>query len=146
MLQPTMTSGIKIKTTLDTSTPAITAAISPIPATMAATPKTFSPVRRTDLGYPRTTQLRGRLPAVRLPQHPDEHHSKRPSSSESRQRSAWGGGPALPPIPACKTCPARRHFDISDQLHVRDYPRLRTGLPSHAASGQGGPHLLWGRL
>jgi hypothetical protein len=38
------------------------------------------------------------------------------------------------------------HFDISDQLHVRDYPRLRAGLPCHAASGQGGPHLLWGRL
>jgi len=35
MLQPIITSGIKIKTTLDTSTPAITAAISPIPAKMA---------------------------------------------------------------------------------------------------------------
>jgi hypothetical protein len=52
MLQPIITRGIKIKTTFDTSTPAITAAISPIPATMAATPKAFSPVRRTDLGYP----------------------------------------------------------------------------------------------
>jgi hypothetical protein len=41
--------------------------MSPIPATMANTPKTFSPVRRTDLGYPRTTQPRGRLPAVRPP-------------------------------------------------------------------------------
>ena len=78
MLQPIITSGIKIKTTSDTSTPAITAAISPIPATMAATPKTFSPVRRTDLGYPRTTPLRGRLPAVRLPQHSDQHRPERP--------------------------------------------------------------------
>jgi hypothetical protein len=33
--------------------------MSPIPATMATTPKTFSPVRRTDVSYPRTTQLRG---------------------------------------------------------------------------------------
>jgi hypothetical protein len=57
-----ITSGIKIKTTFITSTPAITAAIGPIPATMANTPKTFSPVRRTDVNYPRTTQLRGRLP------------------------------------------------------------------------------------
>src|SRR4029450_6117043 len=140
------TSGIKIKTTLDTSTPAITAAISPIPATMAATPKTFSPVRRTDLGYPRTTQLRGRLPAVRLPQHPDEHHSKRPSSSESRQRSAWVV--VQPPLPFrhVRLAPQGGHFDISDQLHVRDYRRLRAGLPSHAASGQGGPHLLVARL
>jgi hypothetical protein len=40
-------------TTFDTSTPAITAAISPIPATMANIPKTFSPVRRTDLGLPK---------------------------------------------------------------------------------------------
>ena len=63
MLQPIITSGIKIKTTFDTSTPAITAAISPIPATMANTPRTFSPVRRTDVNYPRTTQLRGRLPS-----------------------------------------------------------------------------------
>src|SRR4029450_12553376 len=62
MLQPIITSGIKIKTTFDTSTPAITATMSPIPATMANTPKTFSPVRRTDLGYPRTTQLRGGCP------------------------------------------------------------------------------------
>ena len=36
---PIITSGIKIKTTFDTSTPAITAAISPIAATMANTPK-----------------------------------------------------------------------------------------------------------
>src|SRR4029453_5397850 len=78
MLQPTITSGIKIKTTSDTSTPAITAARSPIPATMAATPKTFSPVRRTDLGYPRTTPLRGWLPAVRLQQHSDQHRPERP--------------------------------------------------------------------
>jgi hypothetical protein len=59
MLQPMITRGIKIKTTLGTSTPAITAAMSPIPATMATTPKTFSPIRRTDVSYPRTTQLRG---------------------------------------------------------------------------------------
>jgi hypothetical protein len=72
------TSGIKIRTTLDTSTPAITAAMSPIPATMATTPKTFSPVRRTDLGYPRMTQLRGRLPAIGFSEHPDEHRSKGP--------------------------------------------------------------------
>ena len=53
--------------------------------------------------------------------------------------------PAHPRFPACKTCPARRAlFGISDQLHVRDYPRLRAGLPCHAASGPGGPHLLWG--
>lgn len=63
MLQPIITSGIKIKTTFDTSTREITAAISPIPATMANTPRTFSPVRRTDVNYPRTTQLRGTLPS-----------------------------------------------------------------------------------
>jgi hypothetical protein len=34
MLQPIITSGIKIKTTFDTSTPAITATMSPIPAAM----------------------------------------------------------------------------------------------------------------
>jgi hypothetical protein len=31
----------------------------PDSATMATTPKPFSPVRRTDVSYPRTTQLRG---------------------------------------------------------------------------------------
>ena len=86
---PIVTSGIKIKTTFDTSTPAITAAISPIAATMANTPKTFSPVRRTDLGYPRTTQLRGRLPAVRLPQHAD---STARSVRSPRSRSGVGEG------------------------------------------------------
>jgi hypothetical protein len=84
---PIITSGIKIKTTFDTSTPAITAA-SPIAATMANTPKTFSPVRRTDLGYPRTTQLRGRLPAVRLPQHADSTAL----ASGPRSRSGVGEG------------------------------------------------------
>jgi len=90
MLQPIITSGIKIKTTFDTSTPAITAAISPIPATMANTPKTFSPVRRTDLGYPRTRQLRGRLPAVHLPQHADRHRPV--ASGPPRSRSGVGEG------------------------------------------------------
>ena len=88
---PIITSGIKIKTTFDTSTPAITAAISPIAATMANIPKTFSPVRRTDLGYPRTTQLRGRLPAVRLPQHADSTaRSVRSSSQSIRSRRRCG--------------------------------------------------------
>jgi hypothetical protein len=88
---PIITSGIKIKTQFDTSTPAITAAISPIAATMANTPKTFSPVRRTDLGYPRTTQLRGRLPAVRLPQHADSTaRSVRSSSQSIRSRRRCG--------------------------------------------------------
>src|SRR4029450_6410115 len=88
MLQPIITSGIKIKTTFDTSTPAITAAMGPIPATMANTPKTFSPVRRTDLGYPGTTQLRGRLPAVRLPQHADQHRPACPVLLAVDQESA----------------------------------------------------------
>jgi hypothetical protein len=88
---PIITSGIKIKTTFDTSTPAITAAISPIAATMANIPKTFSPVRRTDLGYPRTTQLRGRLPAVRIPQHADSTaRSVRSSSQSIRSRRRCG--------------------------------------------------------
>jgi hypothetical protein len=86
---PIITSGIKIKTTFDTSTPAITAA-SPIAATMANTPKTFSPVRRTDLGYPRTTQLRGRLPAVRLPQHADSTARSVRSSQSIRSRRRCG--------------------------------------------------------
>jgi hypothetical protein len=78
MLQPITTSGIKIRTTLDTSTTSITAAMSPIPATMATTPKTFSPVRRTDLGYPKNDAVTRETPAVCLPQHPHEHRSERP--------------------------------------------------------------------
>src|SRR5215211_4384101 len=78
MLQPMTTKGITIRTILDTSMPAITAAISPIAATMASTPKTISPIRRTDLDYPRTTQLRGRLPAVGFSERPDQHRPERP--------------------------------------------------------------------
>jgi hypothetical protein len=86
--------------TLDTSTPAITAAMSPIPATMATTPKTFSPVRRTDLGYPRTTQLRGRLPAIGLSQHPDQHRPERPVLLAVDQE--LGEGTARSKLPGCR--------------------------------------------
>src|SRR5215216_6984887 len=79
MLQPMTTRGFKIRTTLETSTPAITAAMSPTPATMATTPKTFSPGPSHGLELPkRATQLRGRLPRIRFPQHPDEHRPQRP--------------------------------------------------------------------
>jgi hypothetical protein len=48
------------------------------------------------------------------------------------------------PSLACQNYPTLGGVrDLSYLLHVRDDPRLWAGLPCHAASGPGGPHLLW---
>jgi hypothetical protein len=74
--------------------------MSPIPATMATTPKTFSAVRRTDLSYPRATQLRGRLPAIGFSEHANEHRPKGPVLLAVDQELGEGAGGGVPPVRA----------------------------------------------
>jgi len=78
MLQPMTTSGIKSQDDAGHLNASDHSRGESYPATMATTPKTFSPGRRTDLGYPRTTQLHGRLHAIGFSEHPNQHRSQRP--------------------------------------------------------------------
>jgi hypothetical protein len=92
--------------------------MSPTPATMVNTPKAFSPVRRTDWSYPRTKQLRGRLPPIGFPQHPDQNR---------------------PELGARRFIP--KSVIVSDNIYTCFRPKDRG-----PASPERGPRLVWSGL
>jgi hypothetical protein len=136
---PIITSGIKIKTTFDTSMPAITAAISPIPPRWR-TWRTYrrpshQSVARTWL--PKNDAARRELPAVRLLDDSAHGGGSRSCAGPSRRRHA--GELRTHRCVAAGTAPPTS--DHSDQIAGRGDRRVRNS-GSHWRGHQ--PHVKCG--